>query len=87
MLVFNEQAEVLLNSARANNLYAQVVNEDEKDLYDSRFMRATYKDWIIKCKVKQELVGNEQRVKTLLVSLNLVDYVAKSCNLLKILGV
>ncbi|KAL3800756.1 hypothetical protein ACHAW5_002470 [Stephanodiscus triporus] len=83
--VFNEQAEVLLDGAKANDLYAQVANGDGKDLYDSTFMKATYTDWIIKCKVKQELVGDEQRVKTSMVSLSPVDYVAESRNLLKAL--
>jgi replication factor A1 len=32
--VFNEQAEIILNGATANDLYAQVVNEYNKDLYD-----------------------------------------------------
>jgi replication factor A1 len=85
--VFNEQAEVLLDGARANDLYAAVANGDGKDLYDSTFMKATYTDWIIKCKVKQELVGDEQRVKTSMVSLSPVDYVAESRNLLKALCV
>lgn len=85
--VFNEQAEVLLDGAKANDLYAQVANGDGKDLYDSTFMKATYTDWIFKCKVKQELVGDEQRVKTSLVGLFPVDYVVESRNLLKALGV
>ena len=85
--VFNEQAEVLLDGAKANDLYAQVANGDGRDLYDSTFMKATYTDWIMKCKVKQELVGDEQRVKTSMVSISPVDYVAESRNLLKALCV
>jgi hypothetical protein len=41
----------------------------------------------MKCKVKQELVGDEQRVKTSMVSISPVDYVAESRNLLKALCV
>ena len=85
--VFNEQAEIILNGATANDLYAQVMNGDGKDLYDSTFMKSTYTEWIFKCKVKQELVGDEQRVKTSLVALSPVDYVVESRNLLKALGV
>lgn len=85
--VFNEQAEIILNGATANDLHAHVANGDGKDLYDSTFMKATYTEWIFKCKVKQELVGDEQRVKTSLVALSPVDYVVESRNLLKALGV
>jgi replication factor A1 len=85
--VFNEQAEIILNGATANDLYAQVMNGDGKDLYDSTFMKSTYTEWIFKCKVKQELVGDEQRVKTSLVALSPVDYVVESRKLLKALGV
>lgn len=83
--IFNEQAEVLLDGAKADELYAHVANGDGRDIYDSTFAKATYTDWILKCKVKQELVGDEQRVKTSLVSLSPVDYVAESRSLLKAL--
>eukprot|EP00584_Thalassiosira_punctigera_P000883 CAMPEP_0172535332 /NCGR_PEP_ID=MMETSP1067-20121228/7393_1 /TAXON_ID=265564 ORGANISM="Thalassiosira punctigera, Strain Tpunct2005C2" /NCGR_SAMPLE_ID=MMETSP1067 /ASSEMBLY_ACC=CAM_ASM_000444 /LENGTH=642 /DNA_ID=CAMNT_0013320263 /DNA_START=160 /DNA_END=2088 /DNA_ORIENTATION=- len=81
--VFNEQAETLFNGeAKADHLYEQLINGDGRDLYDSTFMKATYTDWLIKCKVKQELVGDEQRVKTSVVSLSPVDYAVESKNLL-----
>ena len=85
--IFNEQAEVLLDGAKADDLYAHVANGDGRDIYDSTFAKATYSDWILKCKVKQELVGDEQRVKTSLVSLSPVDYAAESRSLLKALCV
>lgn len=85
--IFNEQAEVLLDGAKADDLYAHVANGDGRDIYDSTFAKATYTDWILKCKVKQELVGDEQRVKTSLVSLSPVDYAAESRCLLKALSV
>mmetsp|Transcript_6784 Transcript_6784/g.14694 ORF Transcript_6784/g.14694 Transcript_6784/m.14694 type:complete len:645 (+) Transcript_6784:208-2142(+) len=83
--VFNEQAEALFNgepTAKADYLYEQLINGDGRDLYDSTFMKATYTDWIIKCKVKQEMVGDEQRIKTSVVSVAPIDYVVESRNLL-----
>lgn len=85
--VFNEQAEILFNNeAKADHLYEQLMNGDGRDLYDSTFMKATYTDWMIKCKVKQELVGDEQRVKTAISSMTPVDYAVESRNLLTALG-
>jgi len=86
--VFNEQAEVMFGSEAepglADRLYQQLTEEQSgKDLYDSTFAQATYSDWILKCKVKQEMVGEEQRVKTSIVGLSPVDYVAESRNLLQ----
>ena len=84
--VFNEQAEELFEGkAKADDLYELVTNGNGKDVYESTFMKATYTDWIMKCKVKQEMVGDEQRVKTSMVSLTPVDYVAESRNLLLVL--
>eukprot|EP00581_Thalassiosira_minuscula_P004331 CAMPEP_0183747146 /NCGR_PEP_ID=MMETSP0737-20130205/67112_1 /TAXON_ID=385413 /ORGANISM="Thalassiosira miniscula, Strain CCMP1093" /LENGTH=555 /DNA_ID=CAMNT_0025982855 /DNA_START=538 /DNA_END=2205 /DNA_ORIENTATION=+ len=87
--VFNEQAESLFGGGeeiKADKLYDDI-NSNGRDLYDSTFARATYTDWIFKCKVKQELVGDEQRVKTSLVAVSPVDYAAESRNLLNALGV
>mmetsp|Transcript_952 Transcript_952/g.2275 ORF Transcript_952/g.2275 Transcript_952/m.2275 type:complete len:643 (+) Transcript_952:206-2134(+) len=84
--VFNEQAEVLFDGAKADELYSSLCDDASgKDIYDSTFMRATYTDWIVKCKVKQELVGDEQRLKTSVVALSPMDYVAESRNLLSVL--
>lgn len=90
--VFNEQAEVMFGSENepglADRLYQQLTEEQTgKDLYDSTFAKATYTDWILKCKVKQEMVGDEQRVKTSIIGLSPVDYVQESRNLLQALAV
>lgn len=85
--VFNEQAEILFgNKVKADYLFEQLTNGDGRDLYDSTFLKATYTDWIIKCKVKQEQVGDEQRIKTAVSSMVPVDYAAESRNLLAALG-
>jgi replication factor A1 len=84
--VFNEQAEHMFNGVTADQLYEQLA-EGDRDSYDSTFAKATCTEWIIKCKVKQEHVGDESRVKTSIVNLTPIDYAAESRNLLAALGV
>lgn len=83
--VFNEQAELLFEGAKADDLYQKVI-EGGRETYESVFAKATYTEWIFKCKVKQEMVGDEQRIKTSLVSASPIDYAAESRNLLQALG-
>lgn len=83
--VFNEQAEGMFNGVTADQLYDKFA-EGDRDSYDSTFAKATFSEWIIKCKVKQELVGDESRVKTSIVNLAPIDYAAESRNLLAALG-
>ncbi|KAL9186004.1 hypothetical protein ACHAXT_005242 [Thalassiosira profunda] len=83
--VFNEQAEMMFDGAKADTLYDAIIAGDGQDLYNSTFMKAQYTDWIVKCKVKQELVGDEQRVKTAISSMVPVDYAVESRNLLNAL--
>lgn len=83
--VFNEQAEHLFNGVKADELYEKIV-EGDRDYYDSTFAKAACTEWIIKCKVKQEHVGDESRVKTSIVNLTPIDYAAESRNLLAALG-
>lgn len=84
--VFNEQAEQMFNGVTADQLYEKIA-EGDRDSYDSTFAKATCTEWIIKCKVKQELVGDESRVKTSIVNVFPIDYAAESRNLLAALGV
>jgi len=87
MSVFNEQAEMLFDGARAEDLYQKVIEGDGgREMYDSTFAKATYTEWIFKCKVKQEMVGDEQRIKTSLVAASPIDYAAESRNLLQALA-
>jgi replication factor A1 len=83
--VFNEQAEHMFNGVKADELFAKI-EEGDKDAYDSTFCKASCTEWIIKCKVKQEHVGDESRVKTSIVNLTPIDYAAESRNLLAALG-
>ena len=84
--VFNEQAEVMFSEKSADYLYNKLINDPAgKDEYDSTFASVSFTDWIIKCKVKQEEVGEEQRIKTSISSLAPLDYIVESCNLLNVL--
>lgn len=80
---FNEQAETLLGNVTADTVYEQTYgNNNDQDAYDSYFARANHTEWIFKCKVKTEMVNDESRVKTSVVSLHPVDYVKESQDLL-----
>jgi replication factor A1 len=82
---FNEQAEILLGTTTADEVYGQVFDTtnsggtiQQQDLYDSYFTKVLHTDWIFKCKVKQEMMGDEARVKTNVHSLQPINY-AKEC--------
>mmetsp|Transcript_20556 Transcript_20556/g.41748 ORF Transcript_20556/g.41748 Transcript_20556/m.41748 type:complete len:654 (-) Transcript_20556:124-2085(-) len=86
--VFNEQAETLFGGVTADELWRKCCEESsDRDLYDSTFLKTTYKEYIFKCKVKQEQVGDETRVKTSLTSVQPIDYVQESRDLLRALAV
>ena len=79
---FNEQAETLLG-ALADDVYKETIEEAQnQDKYDSFFDRANFTDWVFRCKVKQELVGDETRTKTSVASMHPVDYAKESRELL-----
>jgi replication factor A1 len=84
---FNEQAEILLGGVTADQVYSQVFMDpsfggggsiQQQDVYDSYFAKVMNTDWIFKCKVKQEMMGDEARVKTSVHSLHPIHY-AKEC--------
>jgi replication factor A1 len=80
---FNEQAETLLGGAKADDVYNQTQAENQdQDAYESYFARANFSEWSFKCKVKNEMVNEESRVKTSVYSLHPVDYVQESKELL-----
>lgn len=79
---FNEQAETLLDAV-ADDVYRETMGENhDQDKYDSYFGRALYTDWVFRCKVKQELVGEETRSKTSVYTMHPVDYAKESRDLL-----
>eukprot|EP00566_Odontella_aurita_P008209 CAMPEP_0113582910 /NCGR_PEP_ID=MMETSP0015_2-20120614/32195_1 /TAXON_ID=2838 /ORGANISM="Odontella" /LENGTH=659 /DNA_ID=CAMNT_0000487671 /DNA_START=108 /DNA_END=2087 /DNA_ORIENTATION=- /assembly_acc=CAM_ASM_000160 len=83
--VFNEQAESMFDNRTADDVYNRTMNPDagmDEDQYNAVFDKANFTDWIFNCKVKQELVGDETRVKASVSSVAPVDYVKESRNLI-----
>ncbi|GKY95854.1 hypothetical protein MPSEU_000546000 [Mayamaea pseudoterrestris] len=80
---FNEQAEQLLG-VTADEVYAKSNTSGgfEQDTYDSFFAKALYTEWIFKCKIKNEMVNEESRVKASVVTLVPVDYARESLDML-----
>jgi replication factor A1 len=82
---FNEQAETLFDGLTADQCYEQTHDDrgvTDQDAYDSVFAKALYKEFIFKCKVKNETHNDDSRVKTSVYSLHPVDYVKESNDLL-----
>jgi len=82
---FNEQAEQLLGGITADEAYDRAYSNDgsfNQDEYESIFARQVFTEWIFKCKVKNEMVNDEQRVKTSVFSLTPIDYVKESNDLI-----
>jgi replication factor A1 len=81
---FNEQAEALFGGTTADDVYTKTYAGDghDQEAYDSYFDRARFSECIFKCKVKQEMVNEESRVKTSVYSLHPIDYVKESKDLL-----
>ena len=77
--VFDDQAQTLFGGASADEVFAQYENQD---LYDSYFAKATHTEWLFKCRVKNELVNDENRLKATVVRMEPVDYVAECSDLL-----
>ena len=78
--LFDEQAVTLFNGATADQVFEQFENQDA---YDSYFAKASYSEWVLKCRVKNEVVNDESRVKTTVLRMDPVDYVAESNDILK----
>jgi replication factor A1 len=82
---FNEQAETLLGGVTADQVYKESFDAEaggSQDKYDSYFARANHTEWIFKCRVKQEMVGEENRVKTTVHSMHPINYAKESRDLL-----
>ena len=81
---FNPQAETLLGGqTTADKAYEDFMEHNQnQDGYDSLFFNATHTEWILKCKVKTELVNDEQRVKASVYALKPLDYVRESLDML-----
>jgi replication factor A1 len=71
--IFDEQAQQLLGVS-ADEVFAQYENQD---MYDGYFAKATNTEWIFKCRVKNEMVNDEPRLKTQVLRMDPVDYAAE----------
>lgn len=85
---FDAQAKMLLGGEMsADDAYQKFMeNNQDQDGYDSLFHKALHTEWIFKCKVKTEMVNEEQRVKTSVWALQPVDYVKESQDILAALA-
>mmetsp|Transcript_8824 Transcript_8824/g.14658 ORF Transcript_8824/g.14658 Transcript_8824/m.14658 type:complete len:654 (-) Transcript_8824:158-2119(-) len=82
---FNEQAETLFAGATADAVYGESFDPEtggNQDKYDSYFAKANHTEWIFKCRVKQEMMGEETRVKASVYSMHPVNYATESRDLL-----
>ena len=81
---FNEQAESMLGCT-ADEAYEKTFGEEnmfDSSIYDNFFCDPLFTDWVFKCRVKNEMVNDEVRTKTSVVSMTPVDYVQESKDLL-----
>lgn len=85
---FDAQAKMLLGGEMsADDAYQKFMeNNQDQDGYDSLFHGALHTEWIFKCKVKTEMVNEEQRVKTSVWALQPVNYVKESEDILAALA-
>mmetsp|Transcript_38141 Transcript_38141/g.44412 ORF Transcript_38141/g.44412 Transcript_38141/m.44412 type:complete len:652 (+) Transcript_38141:281-2236(+) len=85
--LFDEQALQFLGEEHtADSVYDRYFSDSsngDTEGFDGLFAKATSTDWIVKCKVKNEMVGDESRVKTTIYSLTPMDYVKESRDLLE----
>ena len=72
--VFDEQGQQLLGTT-ANAMFEQY--ESNQDEYDATFARGAFTEWVFKCRVKQEMVNDEPRIKTQVVRMEPVNYVTE----------
>jgi replication factor A1 len=80
---FDEHATQLFGGASADDAFA---NFDNQDSYDGHFAKATHTEWIFRCRVKNEIVNDEPRIKTQVVRMDRVDYAVESKELLQALA-
>ena len=84
---FNAQGEQLLGGETTADMAFEkfMDHNQDQDGYDSLFKRAEFTEWIFKCKVKSEMVNDEQRIKTSVYALQPVDHVQESNDMLNAL--
>mmetsp|Transcript_33878 Transcript_33878/g.40598 ORF Transcript_33878/g.40598 Transcript_33878/m.40598 type:complete len:126 (+) Transcript_33878:325-702(+) len=81
--VFDDQAKALFGEAVTADGVFEAMNEQGQDAYDAHFTKANFTDWIITCKVKQEMNQDEMRVKSSIQSIHPMDYAKEGRSLMK----
>lgn len=79
---FNDQAETLLGTTADEVYTASGGVESHPQVYEAAFAQAAHSEWVFRCKVKQDIVNDEARVKTSVVSMFPLDYVQDAKDML-----
>lgn len=80
--LFDDQALTLFNGTTADEVFEKY---EDQDTYDGYFEKANHTEWILKCRVKNEMVNDEPRLKTTVVRMDPVDYLAESTAMLSVI--
>mmetsp|Transcript_49111 Transcript_49111/g.59510 ORF Transcript_49111/g.59510 Transcript_49111/m.59510 type:complete len:657 (+) Transcript_49111:146-2116(+) len=82
--IFDEQAKTLLGGEiSADQMNDQCFGENyDTDAFESYFAKVLYTDWIITAKVKNEVYGDDARVKLTAYQMTELDYVKESQDML-----
>merc|ERR1712238_493051 len=81
--LFDDQAKILFGGVEADNVYKQrEEGNNGLEEYNALFTKASFTDWVFNCKVKQEMVQEELRIKTTVYSMHPMDYAAEGKSLL-----
>jgi replication factor A1 len=73
---FDEQGQKLLG--KTADEMNKLLEAGEHSQFNAVFDKMQNTDWIFKCKVKAETVGDEQRVKATIQDMREIDYVAET---------
>jgi len=81
--LFDDQAKILFGGVEADDVYKQrEEGNNGLEEYNALFTKASFTDWVFNCKVKQEMVQEELRIKTTVYSMHPMDYAAEGKSLL-----
>jgi len=80
---FNEQAETMMKTT-ADDAYARTHENGvfDQNAYDGYFFPALFSEWVFRCRVKNEMVNEDSRVKTSAMNMYPVDFLQESKDLL-----
>jgi len=82
--IFDEQGQQLLGTT-ADEMHKNF--ETNQEQYDATFTKAVFGEWLFKCRVKQEMVNDEPRIKTQVVKMEPVNYVTECRDMIAALAV